>query len=258
MAIAKKKKRFYDVQIPIINRTTQLIALDPAEMEGRIIKYDLTRILRGKNILLDAVVKKEGDDYVASPVGMRIMINFLKRMVRKGTDYVEGSFVTNSKDAKVEIKFLLVTRRRVSREVRKALRKKAKDELTKYLGDNSIETIFEDLMRNKLQKELSFKLKKIYPLSLCEIRSFRIVGKVDGEDKVVKEKKVEEEDKKVEDNLVDEEGEVEDNLVDEVNEVEAEELISEVEKEDKKVDKEDKKVDVNEVEKAEADEVKKE
>ena len=31
-------------------------------------------------------------------------------------------------------------------------------------------------MTNKLQKELSFKLKKIYPLALCEIRIFKIVG----------------------------------------------------------------------------------
>ncbi len=40
---------------------------------------------------------------------------------------------------------------------------------------------------NKLQKELSLKLKKIYPLALCEIRHFSIES-----EKVKKEEKAEE------------------------------------------------------------------
>ena len=34
--------------------------------------------------------------------------------------------------------------------------------------------MFEEILRNKIQKELSLKLKKIYPLSLCEIRVLKV------------------------------------------------------------------------------------
>ncbi len=177
MAIAKKKKRFFDVEIPIIHKTTQLLATEIKELEGRIIKYDLTRILRGKNILLNAKVKVKGEKATSTPIEIQLMSIFLKRMVRKGTDYAEGSFKTKTKDNDVQIKFLLVTRRRVSRAVLNALRKKAQEELISYLSTSKTEEVFEDIMKNKLQKDLSVRLKKIYPLSLCEIRSFEIIDK---------------------------------------------------------------------------------
>ena len=34
-------------------------------------------------------------------------------------------------------------------------------------------------MANKIQKQLALKLKKIYPLALCEIRVFEVVGDLD-------------------------------------------------------------------------------
>ena len=39
------------------------------------------------------------------------------------------------------------------------------------------EEIFSDLLSGKFQKTLSLKLKKIYPLSLCEIKDIYIVDK---------------------------------------------------------------------------------
>ena len=95
-------------------------------------------------------------------------------MVRKGTNYIEDSFSTECKDAQVKIKPFLITRRKVTREVRKALRNKAKEELINYAKDKNSEEIFDDILNNKLQKQLSLKLKKIYPLSLCEIRTLKV------------------------------------------------------------------------------------
>lgn len=177
MAKAKRKKKFFDVEIPIINRETHLQAYEIQELDGKPIKYDLTRILRGKGILMQLKVKVSGEKATASPIGIRILPYFLRRMMRKGTNYVEDSFETESKNSKVRIKPLLITRRKVSRAVRKALREKAKEELIKYVKEKDYETIFEDILKNTLQKTLSLKLKKIYPLSLCEIRVFKIIEK---------------------------------------------------------------------------------
>jgi len=174
MAISKRKKRFFDVEMPLIKKQTQLQAYELKELDGRYIKYDLTRILRGKSILLKMKVKVKGDKATAIPREIKLMPYFLRRMVRKGTNYVEDSFSTTCKDAELRIKPFLITRRRVSRAVRKALREKAREELINYVKNKDTITLFEEILKNQIQKPLSLKLKKIYPLTLCEIRIFKV------------------------------------------------------------------------------------
>ena len=174
MAISKRKKRFFDVEMPAIGKTTQLQAYELKEVDGRFIKYDLTRFLRGKGMEMKFKVEVKGDKATAEPKKMRLIRSYLRRMVRKGTNYVEDSFSTKMKEGTIRIKPFLITRRRVSRRVKKALREKAREELTNYAKDKTSKEIFDDILTNKLQKTLSLKLKKIYPLSLCEIRVLEI------------------------------------------------------------------------------------
>ena len=175
MAQAKRKKRFFDVDMPIISKGTQLQAYEPEEIEGRRIKYDLTRLLKGKNVIIYLEVKKEGDNFIASPIKMEIIHSSLARIVRKGTDYVEDSFTADCKDAQLKIKPFMITRRKVHKSIRRELRNKARQELTEYVKNKSTEEIFGDLIRNQIQKTLSLVLKKIYPLSACEIRILEVV-----------------------------------------------------------------------------------
>ena len=174
MAIAKRKKRFFEVDIPIIGKQTQVQAYELKEINGRLINYDLSRILRGKVMMIQLEIKVDGEKAIAVPRQTKLMSYFLRRMVRKGTDYVEDSFSTKTKDSQVRIKPLLVTRKKVSRAVKKALRNKAREELINYVKDKDTETLFDELLRNQIQKPLSLKLKKIYPLALCEIRVFKV------------------------------------------------------------------------------------
>jgi len=58
MAQAKIKKKFFDVNIPLINKETQLLAYKPADLNGKVIKYDLTRLMRGKSIILRVFFNK--------------------------------------------------------------------------------------------------------------------------------------------------------------------------------------------------------
>jgi len=170
MAIAKRKKKFFDVEIPLINKETQLQAYELADLEGRFLKYDLTRMLKGKSMMLTLKVKVEDNNAVANPKKIVLMPYFLRRMVRKGTNYVEDSFQAACQDAEIVIKPFLITRRKVSRAVRNALRKKAKEELINYVKDKTAEELFDETLKNQIQRPLSQKLKKIYPLALCEIR----------------------------------------------------------------------------------------
>jgi len=195
MAIAKRKKKFFNVEIPLIKKETQLQAYELKDLDGKFIKYDLTRILRGKNLLIQLKTKVEGEKIITIPQKIQLMPQYLRRMVRKGTNYVEDSFSTDSKDAQIRIKPFLITRKKVSRAVRKALRNKAKEELTTQLKKLTTKEIFEDILKNKIQKELSLKLKKIYPLSLCEIRVLKVEKDLEKK-KEEKETKPEKEDKK--------------------------------------------------------------
>jgi ribosomal protein S3AE len=170
MAQEKRKKKFFDVEMPLIGKQTQMQAYEISELNGRFMKYDLTRILRGKSLMLTLSVKVEDNKATTVPKKVVLMPYFLRRMVRKGTNYVEDSFSTECKDANLKIKPFLVTRKKVSRAVRNALRIKTKEELIAYVKDKTSEQIFDDLLKNQLQKPLSQKLKKIYPLALCEIR----------------------------------------------------------------------------------------
>ncbi len=201
MAIAKKKKKFFDVEIPLIKKETQLLAMDISELQEKEIKYDLTRILKGKSILMNFKVHVKDDKAISIPKEIKVMPYYLRRMVRKGTDYVEDSFTIPCKNTEILIKPFIITRRKVSRAVKNELRKEAKKELTKYCKTKTSEIIFEEILRNKLQKSLSIKLKKIYPLSLCEIRILKVIKEIKEEKSETKEdskEKEKSEDKKEE------------------------------------------------------------
>ena len=170
MVQLKKKKKFFDAETPLIGKTMQIRAYEIEELDGRYIKFDLTRLLRGKGAELQLKVKVEGDKIIATPTKISLMPYYMKRIVRKGTNYVEDSFSTECKNAKIRIKPFLITRRKVSRAVRKALRVECKKELIEYSKNETSDQIFDDIIKNRLQKNISSKLKKIYPLSACEIR----------------------------------------------------------------------------------------
>lgn len=183
MAIAKRKKRFFNVSIPMIRKVTQLQAFEVKELDNRFIKYDLTRMLKGKATLITFRTHVDGEDVLTIPKELRLMPIYLKRMVRRGTNYVEDSFSIDCKNGVVKIKPFLITRRKVSRSVRKALRNAVKIEIEAWAKETNFEDMFEEILKNKIQRELSIKMKKIYPLSLCEIR----VLKVEKENEISKE-----------------------------------------------------------------------
>ncbi len=199
MAQAKRKQKFFDVEMPILGKETQLYAFDIKELEGRFIKYDLTRLLRGKSMLLTLKTHIHDGKATSEPVETVVLPYFLRRMVRKGTNYIEDSFSTECNDGRVRVKVFLVTRKKVSRAVRKALREKADEEVKKYIKTKTRNELFDEILKGRLQKKFSLILKKIYPLSLCEIKYFK-VEKIFEPEKIeevkIKKKTVKEEDKK--------------------------------------------------------------
>ncbi len=174
---AKKgvKKAFFDVVAPMTSTKISLYATSPEELNGKVITIDLTRSLRGRSFVMKLKVKAEGEKLTAEPVSIELAGSYVRRMFRNGADYVEDSFQAECKDGKVEIKPFMLTRNKVSREVIKKIRNTAREHLLVYAKTRETKEVLNDIISNKVQKELSFKVKKIYPLALCEIRVFRIL-----------------------------------------------------------------------------------
>ena len=173
MVIVVKKKAF-GVEIPLIMQEIRALAPNQDALVGRIIKLDLTRALKGKNLEANIIIKKENEKLVGEFVSARLLPSYILRAIRKGISYIEDSFVCPGKEASIIIKPFMITRKKVNRNVRKALRNKAKEVLSEFAKERSTKEIFSSVLYGGMQKELATQLKKIYPLSFAEIRMIKV------------------------------------------------------------------------------------
>lgn len=186
--MASERKKFFDVEVPVMGSVIRLYGKSIKEFDKRFIKVDLTRNLRGKSLEATFIVNVEGNKAIAEPKQVLLLSSFIRRMVRDAISYVEDSFETECVDALLRVKTFQITRKKVPRSVRKAIREASKKYLIEELRDKTREEIITDIVNNKIQKPLSLRLKKIYPLSLCEIRELKIIKNIEGRTKPVKEK----------------------------------------------------------------------
>lgn len=186
-----ERKRYIEAQIPILNEELRVLGT-PEDLDQKTIKLDLTRRLRGKGLTITFRLFNDEGKLVGIPNKMELVTSYIRRMMRKRTDYVEDSFKIQCADIQAIIKPLLITRKRVSRAVRRNLRNTTKEFLLEYLKEKDFNEICEELLEGTLQKTLLPKLKKVYPLSFCDIRVFETkeVQKIDL--KKATERKIEE------------------------------------------------------------------
>ena len=86
---------------------------------------------------------------------------------------MEESFVMTTKDGQIcRIKPVLFTRHKVNNSTLTSLRKKAEEHLKQIFLQYTLSELFQFIISNKLQMELKAALKKIYPISSCEIKAF--------------------------------------------------------------------------------------
>tara|TARA_Y100000310_G_scaffold316947_1_gene369260 strand:- start:12090 stop:12803 length:714 start_codon:yes stop_codon:yes gene_type:complete len=165
------RKKFINVEIPAIDSTIRVLGT-PEELDKRTIKLDLSRRTKGKGLEVIFKIKNTEGNLLAFPKKIQLMKSYIQRMMRKRTSYVEDSFVTPCKDIRAIIKPFLITRKKVSKAVRKNLRNTTKEFLIKYLSEHNYLDLCDQILAGELQKTLLPKLKKVYPLSFSDIRIF--------------------------------------------------------------------------------------
>lgn len=226
-----KKKKFLPVEIPITNSKVELVGDSIQDLKDSTINLDLTRQLKGKSVEAVVKIKIEDNKAIAYPYKIKLMPYFIKRMIRKRISYIEDSFEAPSQESLFKIKPFLITRKKVSKAVRKALRNRCKNWIEDYLAERKDNEIFNEILSNKTQRALSLVLKKTYPLSLCEIRILEIIRPLKPEEIPEIKTKSEKELKEIEakKNL----GSLDEEIVDQIAEIEKEKL-EKAEKEIKK------------------------
>lgn len=240
--VITRRKKFQEVEIPLTKSKFELIGTSSDDVKGRRIKLDLTRQLKGKSVEVVFKVDVDKGKLIALPIKMKLMPYFIRRMIRKRISYVEDSFETPSQQSMIRIKPFLITRKRVSRVVRKTLRNKARNWLEDYISQKNDSEIFNDILANKIQKPLSLMLKKTYPLSLCEIRILEIKRPLESEEVPEKIKK---EEVKEDEEVIDQLKEIEEEKIKKAQEEIKKTQQKAIEKEKKK--EEEEKKDVEEV-----------
>lgn len=162
------------IEVPIMGIEIAVLPTLSEEIVKRKLRLDLTRNLHGKNIEAIFKIKVENNRAVAYLIELKLLPFYIRRMLRKSISYVEDSLVVESKDKKLRIKPFLITRKRVSRAVRNSLRQQIEIEIANFCKNKNAEEVFLEVMSGKIQKTISQKLKKTYPLSLCEIRNISV------------------------------------------------------------------------------------
>jgi len=199
--VITKRRKFIEVDIPLIRQKLELIGSSIDEVEGRTIKLDLTRQLKGKSVEVVVKIKSENGKVVAYPTKIKLMPYFIRRVIRKRISYVEDSFEVKSQESLLIVKPFLITR----------LRNRAKNWLEDYILDKTDNEIFNEILSNRMQRPLSLVLKKTYPLSMCEIRVLEVKRKLEKDE--VPEKKERKTEKKEEAEFVDQFAEIEEERV---------------------------------------------
>jgi len=166
-----ERKKYIEAQIPILDSGFRVLGT-PESLDKKTIKLDLTRQLRGKGLTMTFRLFNDEGKLVGVPNKMELATSYIRKMMRKRSDYVEDSFKAQCADIRVIVKPLLITRKRVSRAVRKNLRNTAREFLLEYLKENDFNEVCQKLLEGTLQKTLLPRLKKVYPLSFCDIRVF--------------------------------------------------------------------------------------
>jgi ribosomal protein S3AE len=169
------KVKFIKLAVPMINEEVFVIERPLEQFNNTTLKLDMTRKLRGKGCEIVFQLNTKEDKINIIPKRIHIFGFFIRRLIRAGTDYVEDSFDVKCKDATLKIKPFLITRKKVHNAVRTALRNEAKKEIIEAVKDKTYEEVFVELLQDNFQKVLSKKLKKIYPLSFCDIRDIFVV-----------------------------------------------------------------------------------
>ena len=181
-AIPKKKKKKW-VTIYASSEFNNIdigetLVVEQNEVLGKTLELnlaDLTNDIKKQNILLTFAANKIQDQKVVCDIiGYELSPSYVKRVIKRARSKIEDSFLCSTKDdVKVRLKPVILTRSKAKGSILTLLRHKSRDYFVNNVKKQTYNEILADIMSHNLQKGLKEELKKIYPVSLTELRIFK-------------------------------------------------------------------------------------
>jgi len=184
-AMLKAKKRWVEILAPKVFNSMPIgetHIYDAREGIGKIVSVNmmsLTKNPKKQGVNAKFIVTGQHEDKLTTDfLGLRIMPPVVRRMVRRGKDKIEDSFICTTSDGKkIKVKPLIITRSKVKGSVISAIRKTAKMHLARTAAKLAYEKLVDELVSFRLQRGMQESLNKIYPVSISEIRWFELMQK---------------------------------------------------------------------------------
>ncbi len=177
-----KRKKWFPVKARAFNNKEigQAMAESPEDLIGRFVTMNMMYLTndprkQGINVLF-RIKKTEGSAGIAEVYGYNLINAMIKRLVRKRTKRIDDSFILKTKDDKyIIVKPFIVTRIRVSKATKSAIRKYTRAFFLDYFENHTYEEFYKAVLNDTLTSELKSRLYKISPILHTFIRVFKLI-----------------------------------------------------------------------------------
>lgn len=180
-SIKKQRKLWFSILTPnefgnyVIGET---LTSEPKNLIGRNVRVNLMNVLndpKKQNIQLTFKIKNVSEKNATTElISYELLPSYSKRLVRKGRDKIEDSFIVETKDkTKLRIKPVMITKTKTQRSKRSMLKKISREFITEKAKAQDMAGVINETISTKLQRELREHLKKIYPLAMLEFKMIK-------------------------------------------------------------------------------------
>ena len=170
--IKTKKKAWFPIISPKLFGSKEMgetYNISAKNAVGRTIKVnlkDLTGDIKDQNAYANfAISGVEGNSLKTECIGYELTPSFIKRLVRKNSDKIEGNFYFKThKNEYLTVKWLIVTLNKVNRSLQTQIRKQINSLLETEVEKEDFTSFMGNLVYKKSHFAMKKKLSKIYPL----------------------------------------------------------------------------------------------
>lgn len=180
--LKKKKKLWIKIIAPKEYRSKQIgetIVKEPKAAINRVIETSLALLTndpRKQYVRLYLKINDvKGEQADTEVIRYKVLDTHLRRLVKAGKEKLMDSFKAKAKDKNVVIKLFILAKSKISNAMCAALRNEARKYFENYLKDKTSLMFVNDLVSGNVQKMLKITLKKIYPVSVCEVSTMEIL-----------------------------------------------------------------------------------
>lgn len=178
-----KRKKWYEIIAPKIfyeQPIGETISNEPDSVMGRTVSINLmilTKDIKKQNINVSFKVKEvKGLKAYTEFLSYDMVPTSLKRMVRKGKEKIDDSFLATTKDGRVvRIKPLIICRSLVVRSVTTDIKETIRKMTEEILQQIDYDQFVKDIITGKFQRALRAQANKVYPIKTAEIRRMILV-----------------------------------------------------------------------------------